>query len=248
MTIIQKETGRILIANRPSEAMFEKGYATEKKIEVNSQGLPTTVGNRVTALDPKGTLTMGRNNIDITALQEGKEVLQSIAAIDLPYRQQVRRANYNAVPSGKIGYGVIADIDGNGWYQDSDGNSIALIQQNFATFNPNTPKSFAIGTNFERKFSDDLVTERRYVALKPKYNAAARQISEEDLGILEIHALQFTDADSTDYIYVPDAIVDPSGSGYKPKEGNVTINLLLLTLSGCNPYYVYNVAQATFCE
>ena len=125
---------------------------------------------------------------------------------------------------------------------------IALTQQSFGGFVPTTPNSFAIGANFARKFSDDLVTGRRFVQLQTAQSITARTISEDSLGPQRVNLLVKNSNDTVTYVKIYNAVINPSGSRFDPKADSFDLKFNLTGLGQCEPYTVFDSAETVYCE
>jgi hypothetical protein len=246
--IFDRESGFILIKCRGMSLEADNGLGGEKITDVDNEGYEFNIGTSVNERKATATIAFGGNNFDISALQQGKVIQSVTAKVRMPWKQQVTRDEYSGVTSGKQGTGMAANVNTRGSTIDEEGNTLLLTQQDFNTFNPNTPNTFAIGADFARKFSNDLQAAKRFVMLQPEHTVTARTFSEIDLGYLSIVAIYFNDTGTLDYFQADFAKVDVLGSGYKPGEKNPSIKFDLPPLGGCQPYKVYSTNELTFCD
>jgi hypothetical protein len=239
----------IIAGQPPNNLTIENGIAATMKTGVSGEGLETNVGVNRTEYKPTATLAFGRSNLQLLAFQQGYATRSLTAKIIVPLTQQALGAFYAPVPSGKRGFGVAVDTPTRGWIQDPEtGLSVILAQQPFATFSPATPNSFAVGANFARKYSNDIVARRAFVSLAPTANLPVTTISEEELGYLEINAVMVNDDNTLDYLVIPTATVDPSGSGINPQENNLQVKLICAAIGRCRGYDLYSSQEQLFCE
>lgn len=247
--VIEKDTDRVLIMPRAATFELSDGLGGNTEItEVDGQGYITKVANSFSERKPTLTLNFSGRNLDTTALQLNQKT--QIVTVDLrfPYRMQVKRDSYEASPEGKLGYGIVADADTKASYHDPvTRETVVLTQQSFASFDPATPKSFAIGANFERKFSTDLVNDQNWIVLVPEAEYNARGYSEEELGFLEINGIVFNSSGKINIISVPICFVNPEGAGIS-SNGEVTVNFDVSGLGACQPWNEYEIDAENFCE
>lgn len=239
----------IIAGQGPTNLTIENGMATAMKTGVSGEGLETNIGINRTEYKPMATLAYSGSNLKRIAFQQGYTTRNLTAKIILPITQQALAGAYPPVPLGKRGFTVTIDTPTSGWVQDPEtGASIILTQQPFATFSPTVPNSFAIGGNFARKYSTDLVQKRAFVSLAPSANLPVETISEEELGYLEINAVMVNDDNTLDYLQIPTALVDPAGSGINPQENNFQVKLVLSPIGRCRGYDLYSSNEQLFCE
>jgi hypothetical protein len=239
----------IIAGQGPTNVTIDNGIAVAMKTGVSGEGLETNIGLNKTEYKSTATLAYSGVNIKRLAFQQGYTTRNLTARIITPITQQALASAFPPVPAGKRGSSVLADTPTNGWTQNPEtGASVILTQQPFAGFDPAIANSFAIGANFARKYSTDLVTKRAFVSLAPSSNLPVETISEEEIGYLEVNAVMVNDDNTLDYLYVPTAIVDPSGSGINPQENNFQVKLVLSPLGRCRAYELYSSTEQLFCE
>lgn len=243
------ETGLILIQNRPATMEIDDGLGGNSEItEIDSQGYEVKIGNNFKERKPKVTLTFKGSNLDITSLQRNRRTETTTATLRYPWRQQVLRAAYDAVGTGRLGNGMLVDADTRGATLLDTGETLGLTQQSFATFNSATPNSFAIGADYERRFSDDLLARRAFVVLEPEKDFSVRKMSEVQLGYLQLNALCFMSDGTLEIIDIPTLFVNPEGGGLKPGDDSTTVNLDIATIGRCEPYESYEISDQIFCD
>jgi len=236
----------------PMDMELNENPEVEKMKAPNLLGREATIGLNQKGVDPELTLTYSGRNTELYALSRGRKMIATAnLAGFIPRNMQVSRGTYAAVASGKLGFGVAADADVEGSaISGTSGLRISLTRQPFATFDPISPNSFAIGANFARKFSDDLVTRRAYVHLLiPNTFTNVREVSEEVLGPQEIIALIRNSDDATlTYVTAPNATIDPSGNAINPKADNTAIKFILSSAGRCEAFSIFDVDQELFCD
>ncbi len=243
------ETGLILIQNRPATMELDDGLGGNTEItEVDGQGYEVKIANNFKERKPTVTLNFKGSNLDITALQRNRQTQITTATLRYPWRQQVLKAEYAAVGTGKIGNGITEDADTRGATLSETGETIALTQQSFATFNSATPNSFAIGADYVRRFSDDLLARRAFVILEPQKDFTARTMSETQLGFLELNGLCFNSDNTLEIIEVPNLFVNPEGGGLKPGDDTTTVTLDVATIGKCEPWRIFEITDEIFCD
>lgn len=247
--ITELDTNRVLIMPRPATFTFENGLGGNNEItEVDGQGYITKVANSFSERKPTMSMSFSGRNLDLTALQLNQKTQTIALDLRFPYRMQVRRATYAASIAGKLGFGLVEDADTRGSYHDPDtGETIVLTQQPYATFNTATPKSFAIGANFERLFSDDLVTDQNWIVLTPIGNYNARGLSEEEFGFMEINGICFNSNGRVSIFHVPICFVNPEGAGITA-DNQVQVNFDISGIGACQPWNEYEIPLENFCE
>lgn len=248
INLTEEDTGLVLVMNRPTSMELDNGLGDNAPItELDSQGYETEVANNFNSRKPSLSLTFGGRNLDITALSLDRKTQTTTVSLRYPARQQILKGNYAPSPAGKLGNRVKKDADTKASFHNYEsGESEILTQQLFDSFNPAIAKSFAIGENFERKFSDDLVDNNNWVALLPSADYAARSLSEATIGFLEVTGLCFYTDDSTEIVYVPRCFVNPEGAGLK--EGDTTVQLKVSGLGKCQPWNLFEIPDEVYCE
>lgn len=243
------ETGLILIQNRPATMELDDGLGGNTEItEIDSQGYEVKIANNFKERKPTVNLTFRGLNLDIVAFQRNRKTHNVTATLKFPWRQQVLKAEYDAAPTGKLGNGMIEDATTLGSTLTETGETVALTQQPYASFNSATVNSFAIGADYARRFSDDLVTRRGFVILEPEKEFSTRTMSEETLGYLELNALCFNSDDSLEILVVPQVFVNPEGSGFKPGDDTTSVALDVATIGRCEPWELHSITDEIFCD
>lgn len=250
MTIEDDETGIIRAGRLPSNAVIDDNADIEKLVGSDSLGRETNIGNNVKGFKPTLTLTYAGANIDLYALQRGRKITRtSFDALVLPKEMKITKATYPGAVLGKVGFGIVEDVATKASIVEDDLDILALTQQPYDTFNAATNNSFAIGDNFARKFSSNLVTAKSLVHIQvPLPNISARTISEDSLGPQTINMLVRSTNDTVTLVKVPSAQVDPSGSKFDPKAENIEIKFDLSGLAVCEPYTIYELASTVYCD
>ncbi len=247
--ITELGTNRVLIMPRPATFTLQDGLGGNNEItEVDGQGFITKVANSFSERKPVMTMSFSGRNLDLTALQLNQKTQQISIDLRFPYRMQVRRSLYEASAMGFLGYGLAKDANTRGSYHIPDtGLTVALTQQPYDTFDSATPRSFAIGENFERLFSDDLVTDQNWIILVPIGNYNARGLSEENFGFLEINGICFNSNGRVSIFHVPTCFVNPEGAGITA-DNQVQVNFDISGIGACQPWNEYEVPVQNFCE
>jgi len=250
MTIEDDETGVIRAGRLPSNAIIEDNADIEKLTGTDSLGRETNIGNNVRAFKPVLTLTYAGANIDLYAFQRGRKITRaSFDTLVLPKEMKITKASYAGAAVGKVGYGIVEDVPTKASIIEDDLDILALTQQPYDTFNAATNNTFAIGANFARKFSTNLVTAKSLVHVQvPLPSLSARTISEDSLGPQTINMIVRSTNDTVTLVRVPSAQVDPSGSRFDPKAENIEIKFDLSGLAVCEPYTIYELASTVYCD
>ncbi len=250
MTITDDETGIVRAGRLPAKAIIEDNADVEKITGTDSLGRETNVGSNVRAYKPVLTLTYSGANLDLYALQRGRKINRgSFDALIMPKEMKVKKASYAGASVGKVGYGIVKDVVTKASIIEDDLDILALTQQPFDSFNAATNNTFAIGDNFARKFSTNLVTAQSLVHIRvPLPSISARTISEDSLGTQTINMLVRSTNDTVTLVDVPSAQVDPSGSRFDPKAENIEIKFDLSGLAVCEPYTIYELASTVYCD
>lgn len=251
LTITDLETGVVRALLKPTNAVIEDNPDVQKIVGSDALGRDTNIGSVINGFKPVLTLTYPGANLDLYAMQRGRKVLTgTFNDLVLPKEMQVTKASYAGATTGKVGFGIAADAVAFASTQDENLETVELTQEAFATFDGATPNSFAIGANFARKFSDDLVARRAFVQIEVPMATAtsARNLSEESLGPQKINMLVKASNDNVTLVKIPNAIVDPSGSRLDPKAENIEVKFDLSGLGVCEPYSVYELAQTIYCD
>lgn len=248
IVLIDNETGQVKAYRTPSNAEIDDNPDIEDILGTDGLGNETIIGVDVKGFKPVLTLTYGGTNTPLTALQRGRKITQGMFDLTIAKEMQVIKPDYAGAPTGKYGFGVTADAETLGGTTSETGELIPLVQQDFEGFLPATPNSFAIGANFARKFSTDLVTARKFVQLAVAQSINATTISEETLGSQTIHMVVKNNNDTLTYVTAYNAIIRPEGSGFKPKSTDFTIQFNLSGLGRCEPYSVYDSPEKIYCD
>lgn len=248
INLVEEDTQLVLVMNRPTSMELDNGLGDNQPInELDSQGYETEVANNFGSRKPTLNLTFGGRNLDITALSLDQKTEVATVTLRYPARQQILRQEYNPSPVGKLGHRVKKDADTKaGFHNYETGESEILTQQIFDSFNPSIAKSFAIGENFARKFSNDLLSNNNWVSLLPSADYAARSLSEAAIGFLEVWGLCFYTDDRTEIVSVPRCFINPEGAGLK--EGDTTVGLKVSGLGKCQPWNIFEIPDEVYCE
>jgi hypothetical protein len=251
VTLTDSETGIIRALRLPTNAVIEDNPDVQKITGTDSLGRETNIGNNITAFKPVLTLSYSGVNLDLYAMSRGRKVVtQAFDSLSMPKEMYVRKSSYAAVPSGRVGFGVLEDVEVKASTLGATLETIELIQQPFDTFDAAELNSFAIGANFERKFSTDLVERQSFVQLLLPFATAttARYVSEDSLPSQAVSILAKSTNDTVTLVDVPIADIDPSGSKFDPKAETIELKFDLSGLGVCEPYSVYELAQKIYCD
>ena len=217
----------------------------------DSLGRETNIGNYMTGFKPVLTLNYSGEYLDLNALKKGRKIqTTTFDDLILPKEMQVTKADYLGTTTGKVGFGIPEDAVTAASTMSEALESVELEQQPFASFDPSTPNSFAIGENFARKFSTDLVARRAFVHLETPLptGKSARYLSEETVGPQKIEILAKSTNDTVTLVRIPSATIDPSGTGFDPKADAVDIVFDLSGLGVCDPYSIYELTDTIYCD
>ncbi|ARV58056.1 hypothetical protein BZZ01_04885 [Nostocales cyanobacterium HT-58-2] len=251
LTITDLTSGAIRAGRLPTNAVIDDNADIEKITGTDSLGRETNIGSNVKAFKPVLTLTYSGANLDLYALQRGRAVNRlTFDDLMLPKEMQVTKSLYAGATTGKVGFGVAEDAVTKASIIGNNLDVVPLTQQPFDTFAPARDNSFAIGENFARKFSDDLVAARAFVQIEVPLPTAtsARAVSEESLGAQSINMLVKSTNDTVTLVKIPTAQIDPSGSRFDPKADTIEVKFDLSGLGTCEPYKVYELASKIYCD
>lgn len=248
MTITDEETGVVRAGRLPTNAVIDDNPDVEKITGGDAYGRETNIGNNVKGFKPVLTLTYSGATLDLYALQRGRKITRaSFDGLILPKEMKIKKISYAGAPTGKVGYGVVKDAESDASIVDENQDILPLIQRPFDAFDVSVENGFAIGANFARKFSTNLINKIAHVKV-PLPNMSARTVSEESLGTQLINIIARSSDDSVTLVEVYSAQIDPSGSKLDPKADNVEIKFDLSGLGVCEPYKVYELANTVYCD
>lgn len=161
---LNEVTPRTLVLPAPESVTFNQGIEEMIINETNDLGEMQFVEAIVQAKNPALTVNYGKMTREIMALKMGYR-LQGQALSDALFAKSFRvlKNEYPAAAAGQEGYGMSADQSSSECFRILDGLSVALTRQEYATFDPATPNTFAQGANGAFKFSNNLITERALV-------------------------------------------------------------------------------------
>ncbi|RCJ29202.1 hypothetical protein A6769_36005 [Nostoc punctiforme NIES-2108] len=248
MTITDEETGVVRAGRLPTNAVIDDNPDVEKITGGDAYGRETNIGNNVKGFKPVLTLTYSGSTLDLYALQRGRKITRStFDNLILPKELKIRKLTYPGAPTGKVGYGVVKDVQTSASIVADNQDVLPLIQQPYDSFSPSTDNSFAIGANFAKKFSTNLLNQITHIKV-PLPAIAARTVSEESLGTQIINIIARSSDDTVTLVEVYSAQIDPSGSKLDPKADNLEIKFDLSGLGVCEPYKVYELASTVYCD
>ncbi|NJN10036.1 MAG: hypothetical protein HC836_48500 [Richelia sp. RM2_1_2] len=251
MTITDLDTGIIRAQRLPTNAKIDDNPEVKKIMGNDSLGRETNIGSYITAFKPVLTLSYSGEYLDLNALKKGRKI-QTIAFdnLILPKEMQVTKAEYLGITTGKVGFGIPADATASASTLSETLESVELTQQPFDTFDPTELNSYAIGENFARKFSTDLVARRAFVHIEVPMASAksARYLTEDTIGPQKIEILAKSTNDTVTLVRIPQATIDPSGTGFDPKAENIDIVFDLSGLGVCDPYSMYELTDTIYCD
>jgi hypothetical protein len=251
VSVTDNETGITRALMKPLNATIEDNPDVKKKMGTDALGRETNIGTSITGFKPVLTLSYSGANLDLYALSRGRRIASQIFNnLNMPKEMLIRKNNYAAVPSGRAGFGVAEDAVVMASTLGTNLETVELEQQPFATFDPVQVNSFAIGLNFERKFSNDLVTRQAFVNMVVPFGGAtaSRYVSEDSIGSQAILILCKSTNDTITLVDVPIADIDPSGSKFDPKAENMDLKFDLSGLGVCEPYTVYERTDKIYCD
>lgn len=248
-SIVDVASGDLRPGRPPTTVMIEDNADVEEITGLDGLGRETVIDTNVKGFKPVLTLTYPGANLDLYAMSRGRTVDRINLALFLPKQMKIRKALYPAATTGRIGFGVVKDAVSSASTTETDFDPVQLTQQPWDTFNAATPLSFAIGDNFARKFSDDLVAAQQVIDITvPLPSKSVRTVTEDTLGFQSFQMMIRSTNDSVTLIDVPSAKVNPAGSKLDPKADNIEIKFILSGLGVCEPYKVYELTDKVFCD
>lgn len=251
MTITDLESSIVRPYRLPTNATIQDNPEVQKLTGNDSLGRETNIGSYITGYKPTLTLNYSGDFLDLNALKKGRKI-ETLAFDDLvlPKEMQVRKSEYQAVPTGKVGFGIAADVVTSASTVNELLEVVQLTQQDYATFDPTTTNSFAIGADFARKFSNDLVARRAFVHIEVPMatGISARYIGEETIGPQKIQMMVKSTNDTVSLVRIPQATIDPSGTGFNPKADTMEVVFDLSGLGTCDPYTIYELTDLIHCD
>lgn len=180
--------GRLLILPTAAGSVFNPGQEVQV-IEGNSKlGEMVIVDTYTMSRKPEVKLDWKEKNIALIGMRLGLEMQQAsnVLAKVISNGFHVTKISYAGNTAGYEGFGMAADQAASLAYMlDENDSPAALTRQPFATFDEDTPLSFAQGANGALKFSTDLVD--KYVAYElPHELASAMKLTENDFSAFEL--------------------------------------------------------------
>jgi hypothetical protein len=247
--LIDIATGLTNVLRTPSKMTIDYGFGTKTTMGIDGLGREALIDRVVNKAMAELEIEFGGDSMELLALRMGRSVsLRTGDNVILPFRRQALAASSAAIPTGGLGFDLIADPVGiAGSAKLGNALSVALVQQPFATFIGATPLSFAVGVAGAMKFSDDLVAARAIMELQLPCTVDTRQISEQDLGFMRLRCVIRNSDDSVTLVDCPTIQVNPEGTKLDPSAENSTFKASILTLGGCEGVIIKELARRLTC-
>lgn len=153
--------------------------------------------------------------------------------------------NIPAVAAGKYGFSLVEDSPGFG-SKELNGISVPITQQTYATFNPATPDTWAVGDNGDLLFSTNLADE--FVTLQIDMDVSGTGFSDTITGEYEVSATLVNTLLQISHLYIPSAIIDPTGKSLDPSAESFEIMMYLLTSGSCRAYDLVDTQETVDCS
>lgn len=248
-SITDVASGDLRPGRPPTTVMIEDNADVEEITGLDGLGRETVVDTNVKGFKPVLTLTYPGANLDLYAMSRGRTVERINLALFLPKQMKIRRSLYPAATTGRMGFGVVKDAVSSAATTDTGYDPIQLTQQPWDTFDATVNNTFAIGENFARKFSDNLVASNQVIDITvPLPSKSVRTVTEDTLGFQSIQIMARSTNDSVTLIDIPSAKINPSGSKLDPKADSLELKFILSGLGVCEPYKVYELTDKVFCD
>lgn len=239
-----------ILLNTPVPQTFRVENGIEQTIQMtkNGQGESTRSNNYIKGRMPTLSIAFSHMNPELLAFRIGNYFeTMTVTDMALPYTIRVDKNNFPpATSSNKLGFTIVAD-EPSVASATVDHISTPLTQQDFASFAPATPMSFAIGDAGAMKFSDDLVAAVATVSVEIPYTVTGLGIGSTIVGPHKVTAKIIGNDNEVVLFQAPNVTVNFDGSGIDVGADTLEIPLFINN-SGCQPYRMLFTGQYVSCQ
>jgi hypothetical protein len=163
---------KILMLPAPANGTYNTGVEEFEIEAVDCAGERFIADTYVVKRAPSFSLSYGAKNKQLLSAFFGLKLVNGSRDTAVVKTIEVTSNTYLPTISGYHGFGATADQAlAEAYYLDDNGVSVKLTRQTFGSFNAATPKSWASGADLALRFSNDLVSERRYVTISVPYTS-----------------------------------------------------------------------------
>lgn len=243
-SLLMKRKSDGVVLTWPVPNNFVLNTNIEQKIQMgrNAQGRAVRTGTYVTSETPEISINYSYIQPEMISFNTGNQMASGTFESYIPKSLEVTRGSYAGDSAGFILEGVVADDPRVAASITKGDLSVALTRQPFASFDPATVESYALGVDGAMLFSDDLVSEKAVVSILVPHSVSGIRLSDVLVGPHELYA---TLIDTRNKVSIFEALnVTPNISGKSIDFGGegLEISLYLNALPGsCTSWNIISV-------
>lgn len=221
---------------KPTGFVIDNGIEEKQQMTQNGQGERARASSYIAGSMPTLSIAFSHLQPEIIQFKTGRVFETVTKTIDVVKSYRVTQNNYAAVASGYLGFGVVEDAVTQASITRNNA-SVALTQQPFDTFDPNTADSFAVGASLNVKFSNNLVTNNEIVSLITTESTTVQAIGDDLVPVLGVRALLITTQNKVIHFKADNMTISYNGSTIDPSADQVQIPMFFNDIPGtCFPY------------
>lgn len=256
--LLQRQSDGVVFSwPQPENFVLNTGINEEIQMGRDNLGRKVRSNTYVSEEMPELSIQYQYVNAELVSFQVGKQMAVGTFSTMVPRSLVVIQGEYPASATGFLFNGVLATdaeaagalTGAAGSYTDDNGISVALDRQPFATFDPATPDSFAVGDDGALKFSTNLVNTQTLVTLLIPASVAGARISETLVGPMRLYATMVDTIGKVSIFEAPNVSANLSGKSVTFGEGNLDLSLYLNFAPGsCGSWSLLSIdAKALEC-
>ena len=240
------------VLNLPTPANFVVQENKQQRIQrtKSSQGRMVRAGSYIVGEEPVLNVSYSFLQPEIIAFRLGNQFEESTFDISIARTIEVIKEDYDPAETGDLGFGMPANqVDTEASMREGGKLSEALTKQDFATFDPNTAKSYAQGENGALKFSADLVAAREVVSMVMPHTITGLALGDELVGPHRLVA-HMTNTNNEIWVFMADNVTpNIDGAGFDASAESIDIPFFLNNSPGaCRAWNLYFTGQRVKCN
>lgn len=251
--LLQRQSDGVIFSwPQPETFVLSTGITEVIQNGRDSLGRKVRTNTYVSEEMPELTVQYQYMHPELISFQVGKQMVTGTFDTFIPRSLVVRQAEYPAAAAGFLFNGVdVADVDAVGAlngasasYTDENGISATLTRQTFASFDPSTEDSYAVGDDGALKFSENLVAAGTLVTMLIPAPIEGARISETLVGPMRLYAIMVDTNGDTSIFEAPNVSANLSGRSVDVGGGAMELALYLNFSPGdCSSWSILSIAD-----
>jgi len=238
LTLTRLSDGRVLNFPKPQSMGVSNGTVSRRIPTRNSAGFGSFGNAFPTGFDYQMSLSYANIQPEILAFRLGNNFATVTKDLFMTKAIDVYSNNIPATTTGKVGFTITIDEVSQASYTNVN-VSVALIQSDFALFDPTVDDQFAVGAAGAFKFSNNLVASLARVTVKVPYTVTGLGISNEVIGKHRVDATLITTENEVVFLDIPSVTPNLDGGGFMPMEEGIEMPFYINEVAGLDrPYNV----------